>query len=65
MLTVIISVFLLISFSIYFIRNRKAVEKLLRGYGAYDIYSMHRWVEEAKQFELSDINETCIVYELT
>lgn len=65
MLIVIISVFLLISFSIYFIRNRKAVEKLIRGYGAYDIYSMHRWVEEAKQFELSDINETCIVYELT
>ena len=61
--TIILSLTLL-SASVYFLRNRKAVAKLFRGYGAYEVYSLHKWAEEAKQFELADINETCIVYEI-
>lgn len=64
MIAVIISVCFLMFVS-YFLRNRKAVAKFLRGYGAYELYAFRKWSDEAKQFELADINDTCIVYEIT
>ena len=32
--------------NIYLIRNRKAVAKLIRGYGAYELWKMRDWVTD-------------------
>lgn len=65
MIFLIILSLALLSAAVYFLRNRRAVAKFLRGYGAYELYAFRKWSDEAKQFELADINDTCIVYEIT
>ena len=60
----IVFMILWITANIYLIRNRRAVAKLLRGYGAYEVWKMKEWIRSTDDIELADINETCIVYEI-
>lgn len=50
--------------NIYLVQNRRAVAKLIRGYGAYDLYQMRDWAARQNDFELTDIEQTCLIYKL-
>ena len=60
----IILLLLWLYLNIYLFRNRKAVAKFLRGYGAYEVWKMKEWVKQWNDYELTDINDTCLVYRL-
>ena len=60
----IILLLLWLYLNIYLVRNRRAVAKLIRGYGAYDAWKAKDLVRQWNDYELSDIEQTCFVFRL-